>query len=182
MDTNTLFIFMLALFASAVVVAALIVKRAVVTLRPAPQRRGILPMSTGVPILPTQSAQITARPQLSGFRPERLYISDGCTRGGAADWVVNDIKIANQSQFIQSGDIPGDMFAADAIDAAVSFDAVEQGGDVVLVVTYIGSNEKGVPFFASFIGESVGPVRKRNVKLQLVPNDRKAAAWGFSCG
>ena len=176
MEINMLFIFMFALVAVAVVASALIVKRAVVGLRPATPRRGILPMSTGVPILPTQSAQITARPQLSGFRAERLYISDGGTKGGAADWVVNDIKIANLSQFIQSGDIPGDMFAADAIDAAVSFDAVEQGGDVVLVVTYVGGNAEGCPFTASFIGESVGPVRKRSVKLQLVPDERKAAA------
>ena len=114
--------------------------------------REVLPMSTGVPILPTQSAQITARPQRVAFRPERVFISAAGTSGGAADWVVNDIKIGNRSQFSQSGDVPGDMFATNAIDGFVSFETAQTAMDVVMVVTYIGLNESGVPFFASIVG------------------------------
>ena len=109
-------------------------------------------MSTGVAILPTQSAQITARPQRVAFRPERVFISAAGTSGGAADWVVNDIKIGNRSQFSQSGDVPGDMFATNAIDGFVSFETAQTAMDVVLVVTYIGLNESGCPFFASMVG------------------------------
>jgi hypothetical protein len=121
---------------------------------PGPQRAGreVLPMSTGVAILPTQSAQITARPQRVAFRPERVFISAAGTSGGAADWVVNDIKIGNRSQFSQSGDVPGDMFATNAIDGFVSFETAQTAMDVVMVVTYIGLNESGVPFFASIVG------------------------------
>jgi hypothetical protein len=121
---------------------------------PQPQRAGreVLPMSTGVAILPTQSAQITARPQRVAFRPERVFISAAGTTGGAADWIVNDIKIGNRSQFSQSGDIPGDMFATGAIDSFVSFETAQTAMDVVMVVTYIGSNESGVPFYASIVG------------------------------
>jgi hypothetical protein len=121
---------------------------------PAPDRAGreVLPMSTGVAILPTQSAQITARPQRVAFRPERVFISAAGTSGGAADWVVNDIKIGNRSQFSQSGDVPGDMFATNAIDGFVSFETAQTAMDVVMVVTYIGLNESGVPFFASIVG------------------------------
>jgi hypothetical protein len=121
---------------------------------PGPDRAGreVLPMSTGVPILPTQSAQITARPQRVAFRPERVFISAAGTSGGAADWVVNDIKIGNRSQFSQSGDVPGDMFATNAIDGFVSFETAQTAMDVVMVVTYIGLNESGVPFFASIVG------------------------------
>ena len=121
---------------------------------PAPERAGreVLPMSTGVAILPTQSAQITARPQRVAFRPERVFISAAGTSGGAADWVVNDIKIGNRSQFSQSGDVPGDMFATNAIDGFVSFETAQTAMDVVMVVTYIGLNESGVPFFASIVG------------------------------
>ena len=177
MNTNTLLIclFALALFASAVGAVALIVKRAIVALRPN-RKLVILPMSTGVPILPTQSAQITGRPQRRGFRPERLFISNAGTGGGAADWIVNDIKIGNQTQFIQSGDVPGDMFASNANDALMSFDVAPRGDDVVLVVTYIGLNKEGCPFFASFIGEGIGPVLNSKPKLQLVPDERKQAA------
>jgi hypothetical protein len=121
---------------------------------PGPDRAGreVLPMSTGVPILPTQLAQITARPQRVAFRPERVFISAAGTSGGAADWVVNDIKIGNRSQFSQSGDVPGDMFATNAIDGFVSFETAQTAMDVVMVVTYIGLNESGVPFFASIVG------------------------------
>ena len=121
---------------------------------PGPERAGreVLPMSTGVAILPTQSAQITARPQRVAFRPERVFISNAGTDGGAADWVVNDIKIGNRSQFSQSGDVPGDMFATNAIDGFVSFETAQTAMDVVLVVTYIGANEDGAPFFASIVG------------------------------
>ena len=114
--------------------------------------REVLPMSTGVAILPTQSAQITARPQRCAFRPERVFISAAGTSGGAADWVVNDIKIGNRSQFSQSGDVPGDMFATNAIDGFVSFETAQTAMDVVIVVTYIGLNESGCPFFASIVG------------------------------
>jgi len=121
---------------------------------PGPERAGreVLPMSTGVAILPTQSAQITARPQRVAFRPERVFISAAGTSGGAADWIVNDIKIGNRSQFSQSGDIPGDMFATNAIDGFVSFETAQTAMDVVMVVTYIGTNESGTPFYASIVG------------------------------
>ena len=114
--------------------------------------RIVLPMSTGCPILPTQSAQITARSQMGAFRPERIFISAAGTSGGAADWVVNDCKIGNRSQFAQSGDVPGDMFATNAIDGFVSFETVQTAMDVVLVVTYIGLNESGCPFFGAMVG------------------------------
>jgi len=121
---------------------------------PAPERAGreVLPMSTGVAIQNSQSAQITARPQRVAFRPERVFISGAGTSGGAADWIVNDIKIGNRSQFSQSGDVPGDMFATNAIDGFVSFETAQTAMDVVMVVTYIGTNEDGAAFYASIVG------------------------------
>ena len=121
---------------------------------PAPTRanRDVLPMSTGVPILPTQSAQITGRPQTIVFAINRFLISNAGTAGGAADWIVNDIKIGNRSQFVQSGDVPGDLFAVNAIDTFVRFDTAQTAMDVVVVVTYIGLNECGAPFFGAMVG------------------------------
>ena len=121
---------------------------------PPPTRanRDILPMSTGVPILPTQSAQITGRPQTVVFQVNRFLISNAGTAGGAADWIVNDIKIGNRSQFVQSGDVPGDLFATNAIDTFVRFDTAQTAMDVVVVVTYIGLNECGAPFFGAMVG------------------------------
>jgi len=119
---------------------------------PTQANRDILPMSTGVPILPTQSAQITGRPQCLVYRCTRFMISNAGTAGGAADWIVNDIKIGNRSQFVQSGDVPGDLFASNAIDTFVRFESAQTAMDVVVVVTYIGLNESGCPFFGAMVG------------------------------
>ena len=119
---------------------------------PTQANRDILPMSTGVPILPTQSAQITGRPQVLVFKIGRFVISNAGTAGGSADWIVNDIKIGNRSQFVQSGDVPGDLFATNAIDTFVRFEAAQTAMDVVVVVTYIGLNESGCPFFGAMVG------------------------------
>ena len=119
---------------------------------PTQANRDILPMSTSVPILPTQSAQITGRPQTLVFKIGRFVISNAGTAGGSADWIVNDIKIGNVSQFVQSGDVPGDMFATNAIDTFVRFAPAQTAMDVVVVVTYIGLNESGCPFFGAMVG------------------------------
>jgi hypothetical protein len=133
---------------------AVILPRAAVVDAPMPTQanRDILPMSTGVPILPTQSAQITGRPQTLVFKIGRFVISNAGTAGGSADWIVNDIKIGNVSQFVQSGDVPGDMFATNAIDTFVRFAPAQTAMDVVVVVTYIGLNESGCPFFGAMVG------------------------------
>jgi len=123
--------------------------------------RAILPMSTGVSVLPTQSVQITGRPQ-DLFRPERIFIGDG--HGGSKDWIVNDIKVHNKSVFVQSGDIPGDMFSTNAIDSFVNFPIIESGKDFVIVATYVGKEATGVPLYAAVIGTHVSRKPSRDSK------------------
>jgi hypothetical protein len=128
----------------------------------------ILPMSTGVPILPMQSAQITGHIQIAScpltwiYKIDRFVISNAGTVGGSADWIVNDIKISGVSQFVQSGDVSGAVFAANATDAPneidkfVRFNPVQITMDaVVVVVTYIGHNAMGCPFFGAMVGTVV---------------------------
>ena len=130
------------------------------------KHRVILPLSTGIPILPTQSAQITGRSQRDAFRPERIFISNACTEGGAADWIVNEIRIAGQSQLAQSGDLPGDMFAPNAVSTLATFDEVDPQDDVQIVVTYIGLNKTGAPFFASIVGTRCKPAKHAARKIE----------------
>jgi hypothetical protein len=108
--------------------------------------RVILPMSSGVNILPNTSAQITSRPQNYAFRPERVIIS------GSADWVINDIKVGNMSQFSQSGDVPGEMFGAQTIDGFVKFTTCQTAMDFVIVTTFVGASESGAPFVCGVLG------------------------------
>lgn len=114
--------------------------------------RHVSPISTGVLVSPGQSAQITASRTPREFRCQRLIISNAGTAGGAADWLVNDIVINDRSQFVQEGDIPGDMFAVSAIDTFVAFETAPPLADIVVTVTYIGINEKGCPFYATMMG------------------------------
>jgi hypothetical protein len=122
--------------------------------------RVVLPLSSGTAVAPTKTVEITARPDHC-FRPERLFIAAAGTEGGAADWIVNDIKIAGRSVFSQSGDIPGDMFSSKAIDSFLSFPVSEPGQAVSIVATYIGVNENGVPFYASMVGSRVTKKKPR---------------------
>jgi hypothetical protein len=128
--------------------------------------RYVLPLSSGVPVLPSQSVQIAARPQRDEFKCERVIVSDAGTQGGAADWIVNDIRIGNRSQFVQSGDIPGDMFAVNAIDPFVGFETAGPAMDIVLIVTYIGLQEGGCPFFATMVGSAEDTPKPQYVRVR----------------
>jgi hypothetical protein len=124
--------------------------------------KDILSISTGVPILPTQSAQIAwycripDRPQTWIYKIARFVISNEGTAGGAADWIVNDIKINDVSQFVQPGDVSGSVFATNEIDRFVRFEPVQITRHAVAVmVTYIGRVEMGCHFFGAMVGTVV---------------------------
>jgi len=123
-----------------------------------PLHREVLPLSSNAVVLPTKTIQVTGRVQgANGFWPDQLTISNTGTEGGAADWIVNDIRIANRSQFLSSGDLPGDMFATQAVRAFLNFEVAKPGMDVEIVATYIGKNADGCPFFAAITGMEYDP-------------------------
>jgi hypothetical protein len=142
--------------------------------QPVEPLRLILPMSGYINVLPGKSIQITARPQEHIFQPERLVIH------GGQDWRINDAKVGNRSQFMQSGDVPGSAFEA-CVDATFCMDDVAPGGDFALVVTYIGDSADGAPFSAGVVGRATKARRvnlaKRNNSqaVRFVPNDPNAA-------
>lgn len=131
----------------------------------------LLPCSTGVAILPMQSAQITARPQSGPFAPRYLLVSRRCS-----DFLINDIRVGSRSEFLQSGDIPADVFVVDAPSLEAQFEEpdgwftvkidrtgsallgvrldiaeVQTAQDLVLIVTNVGVDER--PFSAAWLGE-----------------------------
>ena len=114
---------------------------------------------------------VTARVQDRAFRPERVIIAASGTKHGSADWLVNDIKVANQSQFCQAGDILGDMFSATAIDAFVSFDIVQVSMDFTMIVTYIGENPEGAYFNAAVLGSAASDMPMS--AMEMPPLSRK---------
>lgn len=122
-----------------------------------PLQRRIVPLSSNKLIMPAEMCSITARVQPDGLLLDHLTISNAGTDGGASDWIVHDIKINTRSQFVMSGDIPGDMFATNAINSFVNFDAAGSGDEVRILVTYIGTNERGCALFASITGMEYDP-------------------------
>lgn len=105
-----------------------------------------LPMSTDVPIVPTQSAQITGR-SARDFIPERVVIAD------ADAWIINDIKVGNRCQTAQSGNIPGQVFSLQAVGCDVTLDRVPQATDLAIVTTYgEGGKEEGSGFYCGVQG------------------------------
>lgn len=76
----------------------------------------LLPLSSGVKIMPGESAKIAASPQIP-WRPTRLLVG----RQGAK-FMIDDIKIGTQSQTVQSGSIPAELFAGnfDELEAALT--------------------------------------------------------------
>ena len=130
--------------------------------------RSVLPLSSGVNVLPNTSAQITSRPQNGPFRPRRFIIG-----GTPGDWIVNDVRIGNRSQFSHSGDVPGDLFAAATIDSFVSFEMVQVAMDLVVTVTYVGGDPAGAPFVAAMLGEMVDRPRRTTRTLAR----RSAMRW-----
>ena len=73
----------------------------------------------------TTAALIPAAPQ-NLFRPERLVIPSDI----AFDFGVRDIKVGNQSQLVQSVEIPGALFTEVSIDTNVAFDTAEVGNQI----------------------------------------------------
>jgi hypothetical protein len=112
----------------------------------------ILPMSSKQNIPPNMTVQVTARPQNMAFRPERIVIG-----GTPSDWIINDVKVGNRSQLLQSGDTPGELFAATATINLpfLSLETVHTAGDFVIVVTYVGKEKDGAPFICSALGTAV---------------------------
>jgi len=118
--------------------------------------RAVMSFNTGRTSLQvTQQASITYTTTCE-VQCERFMIAGAGTPEGSADWVVNDITIGGLSQFNQQVDIPGDIFATNAIDSFMAFRVAPPDTDIVVTVTYIGVNEGGCPFNAVMIGTKVG--------------------------
>ncbi len=124
--------------------------------RPVPRNTHVLPDELHV-------TRVIARPDAIGmiaFKPERISIL--CAQ--PADWIVSDILIGNRTQFASSGDLPGDMFAVDAIDTFLSFETCQTAMAIEFRVVYIGPNPEGAVFEAKMTGKaawashSPGPV------------------------
>jgi len=107
----------------------------------------VVPLSTGIPILPGQNARIKGVIQNAlGMSPQRLQISNQGTVGGMGDWFINQLWVTdgNRREMIIEG-VAGDRASKMTLESSFAIHAVE------LVVTYDGDNRDGAPFYASLL-------------------------------
>jgi hypothetical protein len=76
-------------------------------------------------IAATATVQVPSAPQ-NLYRPERLVIPSDI----AFDLGIVDIKVGNQSQLVQSVEVPAALFSEVAINTGVTFDTAEVGNQV----------------------------------------------------
>jgi hypothetical protein len=80
------------------------------------------------------------------FRPERLVIPSDI----AFDIGVADVKVGNQSQFVETSEVPGTLFSEVAINTGVTFDTAEIGNQISVALR--NKSLADVEFSAGFVG------------------------------
>ena len=107
-----------------------------------------LPVSTDIPISPTQSVQIKGQ---SGkdFLPDRVVIAEPDA------WIINDIKIGGRCLTAQSGDVPGQTFSTQAVGCDVTFIQLPAGCTFEIVTTRAEHFKESTGFYGGVQGRLV---------------------------
>ena len=141
--------------------------------RNSPSSRLPLPLSTNVKVLPGQSAQITARPQISAsFWPDRLLIKN------ADRWDVRRLSIglgkSPWSSLIEDEHHRrrASVFSLDTWHPLISRE-VSLGEPIIMEVTYTGPNELGENFEAVLFGWDSEPPAKPSIHNKPADNSKR---------
>jgi hypothetical protein len=94
------------------------------------------------------TVEIVARPQVL-FRGTRLLIGSSI----APFFVVEDVKVGRNSQFVGTGAQPAEAFRDTATGDNVALDTCKPGVDITLIVTNVDGTAKD--FRASLFGDVV---------------------------
>lgn len=117
-------------------------------MNPTKARKQVLGMVSNGTIAAAGTATITSRPQTFAFKPERIVIP--ATVG--PDFTIQDIKVGNVSQLVQSGDLPAEGFSQTSFGVEMDMDTVQTSQDFILQVTNISGGAR--TFRALIIGRS----------------------------
>ena len=125
-----------------------------------PQRLcSVLSLQLGL-VPPHQPTCVTARATKGAIDIDHIVISNAATKGGAGDWIVNDIEVDGRSQLALKN-LSGAVFTAHGVAAnpkatttfsMKGFDTIEHLHEFTIIVTYVGPNPDGVPFFGAVVG------------------------------
>jgi hypothetical protein len=119
--------------------------------KPTKSKKQYLPLNSTGTIAANSSQTITARPQAMAYKPTQYVIP-----ATIAPFVtITDIKIGNQSQFVQAGDLPGEIFVQNSEMGMFDFDTAQTSQDVVVVVNNITG--AAITFRSGFLGTAIYP-------------------------
>jgi hypothetical protein len=94
------------------------------------------------------TTNVTSRPQLT-FRPDRFVVAGSI----AASFLVNDLKIGKNSQFLAGVAVPGEAFGQQAVGVRLKLDTAQVSQDIVINVT--NTSAGALRFNAVMIGPAV---------------------------
>jgi hypothetical protein len=100
---------------------------------PTNARRFPLGFESSAPIAAGASVTITARPQTL-FKGQRLVLPSDI----AGDFVIDDLKVGKDSQFVAEGSIPGRVLQENATNVDFDLDTAQISQDISISVTNIG--------------------------------------------
>lgn len=115
---------------------------------PTKARRLVLPMTSTGTVAAGTSSTVTARPQAIAFKPIRVTIP--ATIG--PDFTIEDIKVGNKSQLVQSGSLPAEAFVQTAFGVEMDMDTIQTSQDFVIQLTNISGAAR--TFRAAVFGRS----------------------------
>lgn len=121
------------------------------TLRTRPPTKGreyVMGMDSVAAVAAAATAIITTRPQVI-FRPDRLVVPASI----AASFVINDLRVGKNSQFVSATAVPAEAFTQGAFGVRLKMDTAQISQDIILSVTNISGG--GLRFLAALIGPAV---------------------------
>lgn len=80
-------------------------------------------------IAASTQVSVTSRPQIL-FRPQRLVIPAAI----GANFVITDIRVGKDSQFVQATEIPASVFSETAVGVMMTLDTAQVANDITLTV------------------------------------------------
>lgn len=94
------------------------------------------------------SLSIASRPQVV-FRPDRIIVPSTI----AGSFLINDLKVGKNSQFVNSTAVPAEAFTQGAVGVRLKMDTAQISQDLVVSVTNISAG--ALRFNAAIIGPAV---------------------------
>lgn len=129
--------------------AQILAKKGLVLREEQPTHSRVFPLGfeSSAAIASGASATITSRPQVI-FKGQRLVVPSDV----AGSFVLDDVKVGKDSQFVAEGSIPARVLQENAVDVGFELDTAQISQDISISVTNIG----GAPatFRAALIGQA----------------------------